>query len=192
MRSSFAYNLAIIVALHTKLAVAAVIDFARSVDVDNGFVCPTEDIINTQCLGPKDCLYPNPNRCDQFIHCEVNAGSVSGRPTVKDCPAGLEWNDSEKICDWPVNSTCPNTEQESKDTAKEAVPPPDSIPDSSFSCSEAEQAQGCMGQSGAGPECIYTNPKSNGSYIQCNKGGVAYIVRCKPAQFYNDAINACE
>jgi hypothetical protein len=24
------------------------------------------------------------------------------------CPAGLEWNDNEKICDWPQSSTCPN------------------------------------------------------------------------------------
>jgi hypothetical protein len=24
------------------------------------------------------------------------------------CPAGLEWNDNKKECDWPQDSTCPN------------------------------------------------------------------------------------
>ena len=72
------------------------------------FVCPTEDIINTKCMGPKDCLYPNPDSCTSFIHCEVNADGVTGRPTIQDCPGGLQWNDNKKECDWPSSSTCPN------------------------------------------------------------------------------------
>ncbi|MGH8591368.1 MAG: choice-of-anchor P family protein [Gammaproteobacteria bacterium] len=71
------------------------------------FVCPVDDITNTQCMGPKDCLYPHPDICTQFIHCEVNADGQTGRPTVKDCPPDLEWNDNDKICDSPASSTCP-------------------------------------------------------------------------------------
>jgi len=72
------------------------------------FVCPEEDIAATQCMGPKDCLYPNPNSCTTFIHCEVNADGKTGRPTIKDCPSGLQWNDNKKECDWPQSSTCPD------------------------------------------------------------------------------------
>ena len=70
------------------------------------FVCPTEDMIKTQCLGPKDCLYPNPDNCTSFIHCEVNDDNKTGRPTIKDCPDGLQWNDYMIECDGPENSTC--------------------------------------------------------------------------------------
>ncbi len=79
------------------------------------FVCPVADIIATQCQGPKDCLYPNPNGdCTTFIHCEVNADGITGNPVVKDCPLfdargnKLEWNDNEKQCDYPPSPTCGN------------------------------------------------------------------------------------
>lgn len=71
------------------------------------FVCPERDIQLTSCLGPKDCLYPDPASCNSFIQCTVNADNITGNPTVKSCPAGLEWNDNEKICDWSDSSTCP-------------------------------------------------------------------------------------
>lgn len=71
------------------------------------FHCPEEDIISTQCLGPKDCLYTNPNSCSTFIQCTVNPGGLTGTPVVMPCPVGLEWNDNKKECDWPQNSTCP-------------------------------------------------------------------------------------
>lgn len=71
------------------------------------FMCPQSDIIHTQCMGPKDCFYPHPQQCDQFIYCEVDADGSSGRPVVKDCPPGLEWNDNVKECDWLSHSTCP-------------------------------------------------------------------------------------
>ena len=70
------------------------------------FVCPVEDIANTSCKGPKDCLYPNSENCNSFIQCTVNADNKTGTPVVMPCPSGLEWNDNKKVCDWPVNSTC--------------------------------------------------------------------------------------
>jgi hypothetical protein len=69
--------------------------------------CNTTEIITTHCMGPKDCLYPNPNDCKSYIQCTVNADGQSGTPVVMPCPAGLEWNDVEKWCDWPERSTCP-------------------------------------------------------------------------------------
>jgi hypothetical protein len=71
------------------------------------FVCPKEDIANTGCKGQKDCLYPNPESCDSFIQC-VPQSDGSGIPQEMPCPAGLEWNDTKKECDWPEDSTCPN------------------------------------------------------------------------------------
>ncbi|CAO3649897.1 unnamed protein product [Cunninghamella echinulata] len=42
--------------------------------------------------GHKDCLYPHPNRCDQFIYCKINSDGKTGIPITKDCPANLLWN----------------------------------------------------------------------------------------------------
>ncbi|CAO3609003.1 unnamed protein product [Cunninghamella echinulata] len=68
--------------------------------------CLEKDIAATGCLGPNDCTYPHPHNCDQFIVCEVNKDGTAARPITKDCPAGLEWNDNKKECDWPKDSTC--------------------------------------------------------------------------------------
>ncbi|CAK9254422.1 unnamed protein product [Sphagnum jensenii] len=72
----------------------------------SGFVCPEEDIADTGCKGPTDCLYPNPENCNSFIQC-VPQPDGSGEPVVMPCPAGLEWNDNKKQCDYPPDSTCP-------------------------------------------------------------------------------------
>lgn len=78
----------------------------------HGFQCPPEDIIATQCQGPKDCLYANPDDCGSFIQCTVLPGGTSGAPVVKPCPAGLHWNSRDGICDWPANGDCANPHQE--------------------------------------------------------------------------------
>ncbi|CAF0789599.1 unnamed protein product [Adineta steineri] len=78
------------------------------------FVCPVEDIANTGCEGPKDCLYPNPNNCESYIQCTVNADQVTGTPVVMPCASenpSLQWNDITKECDYPENSTCPSTKK---------------------------------------------------------------------------------
>ncbi len=73
------------------------------------FVCPRDDIENTECEGPEDCLYLNPDNCNSFIQC-VPQSDGSGKPIVMPCPAGLKWNNNQKICDWSLQSTCPNEE----------------------------------------------------------------------------------
>ncbi|KAJ6585823.1 hypothetical protein B0H19DRAFT_849130, partial [Mycena capillaripes] len=78
---------------------------ANSPRSTSGFVCSREDIARTLCMGPKDCLYANPESCTNFIQCTVNPDGT-GTPIVMPCPSGLEWNDNEKICDWPSSKTC--------------------------------------------------------------------------------------
>lgn len=149
--------------------------------------CPEEDIVATQCAGPKDCLYQNPNDCSSFIACEVNPDGKTGQPSVLPCPSGLEWNDNEKICDWPANSTCKNVVQVTVDTAKEALPPANGEKEEGFDCEGAKKEKGCESEI----ECIYANPKSDNSYVQCTSG-TAYVVKCESGLSYSDAIKACE
>ena len=75
----------------------------------NDFACPEDDIAATGCKGPKDCLYPDPDSCEKFIRCELNADGVTGRPVERDCPTGLQWNDNKKECGDPEESTCPKS-----------------------------------------------------------------------------------
>lgn len=69
--------------------------------------CSEEEIAETGCKGPKDCLYPNPDNCNSFIQCTVNSDGETGTPVVMPCPDDLEWNDIDKLCDWPdAPGTC--------------------------------------------------------------------------------------
>lgn len=76
--------------------------------------------------------------------------------------------------------------QETLDTAKEALPPADGEVDSLFYCDGAKEEQGCESE----VECIYANPKEEGSYVQCTSG-TAYVVKCESGLSYSDAIKAC-
>jgi hypothetical protein len=80
--------------------------FALGVMAQNDFVCPPEDIAATGCEGPKDCLYTNPQNCNTFTQCTVNSDGTSGTPIIMPCPAGLEWNDEDKVCSFEFDSTC--------------------------------------------------------------------------------------
>ncbi|CAO3614297.1 unnamed protein product [Cunninghamella echinulata] len=68
--------------------------------------CPKQEIETTKCMGPKYCLYLNPNNCNSFIHCIMDTDEINWKPVVLPCPSDFEWNDNEKICDWPSSSTC--------------------------------------------------------------------------------------
>ncbi|KAF7334977.1 Carbohydrate-binding module family 14 protein [Mycena venus] len=74
---------------------------------DKSFVCPSQPIINTKCLDIKDCLYANPADCNSYILCAVNADGMTGTPVVMPCAPGLQWNDNDKFCVFPEDSTCP-------------------------------------------------------------------------------------
>ncbi|KAJ7199933.1 hypothetical protein GGX14DRAFT_660858 [Mycena pura] len=59
---------------------------ASSLPARKPFICPEHDIIRTHCIGPTDCLYPNPGSCTSYIHCVVNADGVTGTPFIRPCP----------------------------------------------------------------------------------------------------------
>lgn len=97
------------IALSTASLTVLVCLFASSAlaapkPVPNGFTCPKAEIRKTKCLGPKDCLYAHPADKAAFIQCTVNADGVSGTPVAMPCPTGLNWNDRQRICDWPKNA----------------------------------------------------------------------------------------
>ena len=96
----FVKSLLLTVTIAGFLIGGVTIDKAQALAAD--FVCPTKDIKNTQCKGPKDCLYPNPDNNSTFIQCTVNADGVTGTPVVIPCPSGLEWNNNKKQCDYPM------------------------------------------------------------------------------------------
>jgi hypothetical protein len=79
--------------------------FALSIMAQSESFCPQEDIRDTGCRGPKDRLYANPLNCRTFIHCTVNSNGITGTPIIRGYPAGLEWNDEVKLCDYPFDST---------------------------------------------------------------------------------------
>ena len=69
--------------------------------------CVAAEVIATACKGPKDCLYPNPDSCGNFIQCVPLDLVGNAKPVVMPCPDGLQWNDGKKWCDYPNLSTCP-------------------------------------------------------------------------------------
>ncbi|KAK4620300.1 Avr4 [Fulvia fulva] len=71
--------------------------------------CKPQEVIDTKCMGPKDCLYPNPDSCTTYIQCVPLDEVGNAKPVVKPCPKGLQWNDNvgKKWCDYPNLSTCP-------------------------------------------------------------------------------------
>lgn len=71
------------------------------------FICSMDDIISTKCLGKKDCLYANPDECNGYIQCTVDPGEITGTTVYIDCSDGEEWNNNEKECGSPRDSTCP-------------------------------------------------------------------------------------
>lgn len=71
-----------------------------SINARGIFRCPQKDI-ETGCLDPKMCIYPDPYNCNGFIQC--TDGGVVFR---KNCNRDLEWNERIKNCDEPKRSTC--------------------------------------------------------------------------------------
>ncbi|KAK5796126.1 hypothetical protein VI817_005411 [Penicillium citrinum] len=117
------------------------------------------------------------NRCSGFIQCEVNADGMTGRPTVRQCPSGLGWNNKYKDCDFPATSTCDETKIHKNET-KEAIPPPN----------RALSPSAVL--TGERTGYIYANPASSQFYIHCTDR-IAYIVKCQSGESM-DAIKACE
>lgn len=72
------------------------------------------EILTTGCKGPKDCIYPDPDNCSTYIACVPTDEAGNAYAQVMPCPAGLEWNDGKKWCDYPAQSTCPRDTKKGK------------------------------------------------------------------------------
>jgi hypothetical protein len=170
------------------------------------FVCPRDDIANTGCMGPKDCLYPNPANCNSFIQC-VPQPDGSGKPVVMPCPAGLEWNDNKKECDYPQDSTCPKNSTQTPTTAATTQTPTTAAttqtpttaattplpPGGDFVCPRDDIANtGCMGPK----DCLYPNPANCNSFIQCvpqpDGSGKPVVMPCPAGLEWNDNKKECD
>ncbi|CAG2162491.1 unnamed protein product [Oppiella nova] len=67
-----------------------------------GYPCPPREIARTKCLGPKDCLYPNPRDCSRFIQCN-DASIAYDMPCA---PGGLHFSPRTKTCERPEVAGC--------------------------------------------------------------------------------------
>ncbi|KAJ6541168.1 hypothetical protein DFH09DRAFT_1174668 [Mycena vulgaris] len=72
------------------------------------------------------------------------------------------------------------------------IPRSDGAPIPGYVCPQADiDATGCRGPK----DCLYPNPDDCHSYIQCNDGGLAYVMPCLSDILpvaYNDATKECD
>nr|UEP18203.1 antimicrobial protein CBD2-DrsB1 [synthetic construct] len=117
---------------------------------------------HTKCMGPKDCLYPNPDSCTTYIQCVPLDEVGNAKPVVKPCPKGLQWNDNvgKKWCDYPNLSTCPVTTTRAPTTTTKSAP---TVTTTTRAPTTTTPATKCMGPK----DCLYPNPDSCTTYIQC-------------------------
>jgi hypothetical protein len=183
---------------------------------DNGFQCPRDDITNTGCKGPKDCLYPNPANCNSFIQC-VPQPDGSGKPQVMPCPVGLEWNDNKKECDWSQDSTCPNKPTNAPTKAPTSPPnePPTNLPTEpqtdkpTTTSAPVETTTPVCGEdpnqdnnldlpslcSGCWKKHLVANPNSQERYVECNGGPNNVensVKKCSPGLLFDKDRLTCD
>ena len=172
----FSSSLQVITLTLSALVSAAAVKCPSGTTLNTSFKCPSSDISRTSCLGPKDCLYPNPAACNSFIQCIVNTDGVAGTACTRPCPVGLLWDNNHKTCSVPEDSTCP------KKT-------------SSFHCPTEEMvASGCVDS-----KCLYANPENRNSFIRCGVKltGLAsweaepVVVTCPDKLQWNDGEKIC-
>ncbi|XP_046994269.1 chitin-binding domain protein cbd-1-like [Schistocerca americana] len=61
---------------------------------------------------------PHASNCSQFCKCD------HGKPVTFDCPAGLHFNPTLEVCDWPENAGCTGGSASTPESSSTAKPPP--------------------------------------------------------------------
>ncbi|XP_048587237.1 von Willebrand factor A domain-containing protein 7 [Nematostella vectensis] len=61
---------------------------------------PAPSVVNSFCKKRANGYYAHPENCKMYITCS------NGITYERQCPAGLNWNDAKKLCDWPKNAPC--------------------------------------------------------------------------------------
>jgi len=169
-----------------------------------GYNCPAEDVAGG-CKGPKDCLYPNPSNCSTFIQC-----TAAGLAYVMPCPSGLEWNDNEKICDWPTQSTCPKNSPTTSSTTTVSPTTILSTTGSQSSTTTQTSTTPVCGNdnnsedadldldnlcSDCSEKHLVENPNSQERYIECNGGpdnNTNSIRKCSPGLLFDSNKLTCD
>lgn len=77
------------------IAIVAAICLVAVAPVSRALECPLEDDIHDNVT-----LLSNPFNCSTFFAC------AQGTPVEMACPAGLEFNDELKVCDYPEKAGC--------------------------------------------------------------------------------------
>ncbi|XP_047112117.1 chitin-binding domain protein cbd-1-like [Schistocerca piceifrons] len=61
---------------------------------------------------------PHASNCSQFCKCD------HGKPVTFDCPAGLHFNPTLEVCDWPEDAGCAGGSESTPASSSTAKPPP--------------------------------------------------------------------
>ncbi|XP_023242388.1 LOW QUALITY PROTEIN: uncharacterized protein LOC111640596 [Centruroides sculpturatus] len=121
------------------------------------------EIIKDPICNESTGLFPDPNNCSSFIHCD------HGKAHRKNCPNPLNFNPELEVCDWPWNTNCekePGTHNRTCDVTPGIKCPP------------------CA--------CRVPNYKDCTSFYQCLEDGTACKKFCSPGLYYNKEKMTCD
>lgn len=118
---------------------------------------------------PDDCnpscpsysgLFPHPKACTKWVHCDHFI------PYVKDCPAGLHFNPTLKVCDWPYRAGCTSGEHQTCVIPPPLIPtgpPPTPSPECICECCHLPHPNDCAAY-------YYCDVNKNSTFFTCPSG----------------------
>jgi hypothetical protein len=107
--------------------------------------------------------FSDPDSCTTFYQCSV----IGGQGTLANCPAGLNWYQAGRYCDWPSNTPC-------------------SLPGSTPTAEPSGQTFVCPGVGD------YANPADTTTFYTCDNSGVATLNQCAGSLVWNQAQYICD
>ncbi|KAF3693503.1 Chondroitin proteoglycan 2 Precursor [Channa argus] len=123
--------------------------------------------INEFCKGKGNGNYANPDNPNSYITCS------NGLTYVRDCPAGLIFRESLKICDWPTAPAPVGCNSTPKTTRKTTPAGP--------------VDQFCQGKR----DGDYTNPNNQYTFYTCSNG-LTYLRDCPAGLIFRECLDRCD
>ncbi|KAF3693508.1 Chondroitin proteoglycan 2 Precursor [Channa argus] len=120
--------------------------------------------IDEFCKGKRDGDYTNPKNQYTFYTCS------NGLTFLRDCPAGLIFNESLDICDWPT-----------------AAVPSGTNPTATTTASAGTIDQFCQGKR----DGDYTNPKNQYTFYTCSNGRT-FLRDCPAGLIFRESTDRCD
>lgn len=118
-----------------------------------------------------------PNNCD----CSSYFQCLEGKPVLKHCPPGLEWNAQSDVCDYPESANCHVTET-CAPTVEPTVVPTGSTKPYPDKCPEEDDPE---------HDVLLPVPGDCTSFYKCYKGKPVKIP-CPPGQEWADHLKRCD